>query len=352
MSPASKASIYQVPQPAWRVLEGDAPEVMRGLPAGSVDAVVTDPPYGIGFRGEAWDGRDIRARVRQRGERLSDGEAFQRFTTAWAQECLRLLKPGGHLAAFGAARMFHRLVAGVEDAGFDVRDELLWVHGQGVPKTRRLPGGRSAALKPAYEPIVLARKPLEGTLGANVATHGTGALNTEAAAVPDYTAPQGTVWRWPANLLLSHDTGCQAGACGEQCPRALLDQQHDGQPPSRLFYCPKPSSAEREAGCEHLPATALRIFGKGGTRARRNVHPTVKPLRLMRYVVRLVTPAGGLVLDPFTGSGTTGGAALYARRRFVGIEREPAYATIARARLEYWQRDAEQQQQQAERRAA
>lgn len=335
-----KGKVRALPAPPWRLLEGDALEVMRSLESASVDSVVTDPPYGIDFKGAAWDGRDIRRSARRGGERPSDGEAFERFTAAWAAEALRVLKPGGYLVAFGATRMFHRLVAGVEDAGFEVRDQILWCYGSGVPKTKRLPGGRATALKPAYEPILLARKPLTGTLAMNMAAHGTGALNTEATAVAEPDAPGGTVWRWPANLVLSHDRACRPGRCGEECPRALIDRQHDGGPPSRLFYCPKPSRAEREAGCERLPETALAIFGTRSARPRRNVHPTIKPLALMGYLVRLVTPAGGLVLDPFAGSGTTGGGALYERRRFVGIEKQAAYATIARARLEYWERDA------------
>ena len=261
-----------------------------------------------------------------------------------------MLKPGGYLVAFGATRMFHRLVAGVEDAGFEIRDQILWCYGSGVPKTKRVPGGRATALKPAHEPILLARKPLKGALAANMSEHGTGALNTAATAVADHDAPGGTVWRWPTNLILSHGNDCRPGRCSDECPRALIDRQHSGEPPSRLFYCPKPSMAEREAGCEQLPSTALAIFGSRATKPRRNIHPTIKPLALMRYLVRLVTPVEGLVLDPFAGSGTTGGGALQEQRRFIGIEKQAAYATVARARLEYWRRGVEAESQ--DRRAA
>lgn len=333
-------NLYRLPAPDWRLLEGDVLEQLRAMPDASVDSIVTDPPYGIDFDGQGWDGADIRRRARQPGQpKVSNGEAFERFTTAWATECLRVLKPGGHLAAFGAARMVHRLVAGVEDAGFDVRDQLLWVYGSGLPKSPKLPGGRGTALKPGYEPILLARRPPEGTVTATIARHGTGGLNIEASKVPEYESGGGTVWRWPANLLVSHHEDC-GEACDGDCPRALIDQAQPERPPSRLFYCPKPSSSEREAGCSALPEQAFQIFGKGGTRPRRNVHPTVKPIELMRWLVRLITPVDGLVLDPFTGSGSTGGAALMEGRRFVGIEREPAYVTIAKARIEHWHRQA------------
>ena len=157
----------------WLLLHADSLELLPELPENSVEAIITDPPYGIGFGGEAWDGGT-----------LTDAATFQRWTSAWAAEALRVLKPGGWLAAFGTPRTAHRLVAGVEDAGFEVRDQLLWLYAQGVPKSHRRVDGLGSTLKPAYEPILLARKPMTGTLDANLAEHGTGALQIDAGACP------------------------------------------------------------------------------------------------------------------------------------------------------------------------
>jgi len=336
-TPPRKPRLQLVPDPDWRLLDGDALRLLPTLEDGSIASVVTDPPYGIGIKDLAWDGRAIHKAVHQGSERISASEAFERFTCAWASECLRLLPPGGYLVAFAAPRMVHRLVSGIENAGFEIRDQLLWLYGSGVPKSQRIPGGRGTALKPAYEAIILARRPLQQPLDATLATHGTGALNIEATSILDRDDTEGTVWRWPANLVVSHHDGCTPRRCHPDCPRALIDRQHDGDPPSRLFYCPKPSPAEREAGCEQLPAKSFQVFSStSGGRPRRNIHPTVKPLALMRWLTRLVTPAGGLVLDPFTGSGTTGAAALLERRHFLGIEQEASYAAIARARISHW----------------
>jgi len=212
-----------------------------------------------------------------------------------------------------------------------------------VPKSRKLPGGRASSLKPAWEPILLARKPLAGTIERNLDLHDTGALNADACRVED---------RFPANVLLSHSPDCGDGVCGPDCALRLVDEAAAGsrvpsttvRRASRLFYCPKASRRERNAGCGRLPARALDLFpnAKNGRRppAATNPHPTVKPLALMRWLVRLVAPPEGLVLDPFCGSGSTGCAAVLEGQRFVGIEREPAYAEIARARIEHWARAA------------
>lgn len=327
---------------AWSVRAGDSLEVLPTLPAASVEAIVCDPPYGIDFQGQAWDGRSIRrAANEQAGRRLSAGEAFEAWATEWALECARVLKPGGHLAAFGAPRTFHRLVSGLEDAGLEIRDVLLWLYGTGMPKSRRLPGGQATALKPAYEPILLARKPPLGSVERNLHTYGTGALNIDACRVEG---------RWPANVVLSHAPGCGDGCCCEtDCPVALVDTgAGDARVASparraggRLFYCPKASRRERNAGCEHLPHQRLDLFPTAAGAAYTpptapNAHPTVKPLALMRWVVRLATPPGGTVLDPFCGSGSTGCAAVLEGRRFLGIERDEQYAVVARARIEHW----------------
>lgn len=316
----SRVSLYSDDTHAWGVIQADALLTLAKLPDSCVDAVVCDPPYGIAFCGESWDGADIRRAVNGSGEGLSPAEAFQRWTRVWAQQCGRVLKPGGHLVAFGAPRTFHRLVCGVEESGLEVRDTLLWLYSKGFPKSRHLPGGRATTLKPAYEPVLLARKPLDGAAEENIARWGTGALNIDATRV-------GPQRYWPANVALTHSP---------DCPVEIIDAEPAG--PSRLFYCAKASRAEREAGCEQFPRRSVALYSgkRHSPRLVGNLHPTVKPLSLMRWLVRLVTPPGGLVLDPFAGSGSTGIAAVLEGRPFVGIERESDYVDIACARLTHW----------------
>ena len=312
----------------WGLVQADALWLLSVLPAASVDAIVTDPPYGLNFKSKSWD-----------GGALADGPGFQAFTRSWAEHVMRVLKPGGYLACFGASRTMHRAVAGIEDAGLEVRDQLLWLYGSGVPKSRLLPGGLGSALKPAYEPIVLARKPLDPhapTIGANVETHGTGALNIEATRLVAQRYRHATtgelVGRWPANVLLGHHTECDA-ICSPECPVAEIDRANPEARPSRFFYAAKASRAEREAGLNRLPRSRSPIFSGSGGAPRANLHPTVKPITLMRWLVRLVVPAGGVVLDPFTGSGSTGIATVLEGRQFLGVERETTYTDIARARI-------------------
>jgi DNA modification methylase len=314
-----KLALYRDASDAWGLVEGEALAALATLPDASVDAVITDPPYGIGFRGELWD------RV----------ATYRHWTCQWAAACGRVLKPGGHLIAFGAPRTFHRLVAGVEDAGLEVRDQLLWLYAQGLPKSHRLPGGQGTALKPAYEPILLARKPLHTGLRRNLEDWGTGALNIEASSSNGY---------WPANLATSHAPSCSQRSCADDCPVRLIDAARPDLLPSRLFFCAKATKREREAGCEHLPLRRDEIFSGGAPRLRRNIHPTVKPLELMRWLARLVVPAGGLVLDPFAGSGSTGVGAVMEGRTFLGLEREGDYVDIACARLTHWAAIAAQEQ--------
>jgi DNA modification methylase len=315
----SIVSAYSDTTQTWGLLEADALSLMAKLPPGIVDAVVTDPPYGIGFHDEAWDGSAISYSLGEGHAALGSGEAFERFSCLWANLCLRLLKPGGFLLSFGAPRTFHRLVAGVEDAGLEVRDQVLWLFDRGLPKSRKLPGGRATTLKPAYEPILIARKPFPGTVVANIERHDTGALNIDAARI----ARPGATGYWPANVVLSPS------------PIGPLNQT-DG--PSRIFFCAKATREEREAGCAELPVQPTRIYtGRSHpTRLVRNIHPTVKPLSLMRWLTRLAVPEGGLVMDPFCGSGSTGAGALLEGRRFLGIERDERYIDVACARLTHW----------------
>lgn len=318
MNTKAKVALYEDDTRAWGLIEADVLALLAKLPDSSVDCVVTDPPYGIGFHGEAWDGAG------KAGSQLAGGEAFARWTRTWAAEAARVLKPGGHLVAFGSPRTFHRLTAGAEDAGLEIRDVLMWVYAQGAPKARKLPGGLAAMLKPAYEPILLARKPLQGTTLLNLEEWGTGALNIDTARMNGY---------WPAHLALSHAPGCTEGRCTSDCPAGLLDAARPDLRPSRMFFCAKASKRERETGCEELPLRSDPLFSRPAPRLRCNVHPTVKPIALMRWLVRLVTPPGGVVLDPFAGSASTGIAAVMEGRSFLGIEREPAYVDIACARL-------------------
>lgn len=556
------------------VIVGDCVEALRELASDSVDACVTDPPYGIGFMGHEWDQPGIVGKMNgtpaepfkregvPKGQRRvanpkpsgigRDGhameagrydmsrtanQAFQAWCEVWAREVLRVLKPGGFLLVFGGSRTYHRLGCAVEDAGFEMRDSIHWLFGSGFPKSLNVsksidkakgvvgesrpyvaPGGENiettlnnwgehgrreqsgpydsasdearqwegwgTALKPAHEPVVVARKPLIGAVAANVLEHGTGAMNIDGCRVASteenpaiarrrgatshlangrkaaeteaegrlvsrqspeaYSAerPGEALGRWPANVVLTHSEGCvllgtrrvkaitgtasgrmgpdyqsgvyggytkdderfgeptgygdedgmetvEAWECTEGCPVRLLDEQtgtlRSGAEPasgfrrnapkdregiygggrglwkddqeagrlygdeggaSRFFYCGKSSRAERNAGLEDFEAKPISwssgeqnagSFQADGTdRSAKNFHPTVKPLDLMRWLVRLVTPPGGLVLDPFTGSGTTGCAASLEGFEFTGIERDAEYAKIAEARIRFW----------------
>lgn len=537
---------------SWEVIQGDCIEAMAAMEPESVDAIVTDPPYGLEFMGKDWDalGRRIGHPLDPSKEITKDSSAeprakdnpwqkeasgygaprknprcrrcgrlkwtqnqcdcerpdwdtrtseyareMQAWHERWAREALRVLKPGGHLLAFGGTRTYHRLACGLEDAGFEIRDSLIWIYGSGFPKSLdvskalredadeearrwfdaphgtpqsdayadRVLGhgehfdaeadewkGFGTALKPGHEPIVVARKPLAGTVVGGLLEHGTGALNIDgcriAGAVPTTTRGANQLgnmnddgWepsqtgervegnpagRWPANLILSHTEDCvcvgerrvkaaqgirgsdagntmygagrglnrpstgqqigyadedgletvEAWECAAGCPVAALDEQSGetqsrvGQPrgaasgdgwgmtatgaeyadsggASRFFYCAKASRAEREAGLSGAEAKFAPTMGNGiGVREhdsetatpKRNVHPTVKPIDLMRWLVRLVTPPGATVLDAFAGSGTTGCAAIREGFAFIGIESDAEYAAIAKARMAWW----------------
>lgn len=358
---------------------GDCLQVMPTLAASSADSIVTDPPYGLGFMGKAWD----------------HGVPGAEF---WL-EALRVAKPGAFLAAFGGTRTFHRLACGIEDAGWELRDTLMWVYGSGFPKSHNGPWG-GTALKPAWEPIILARKPLAGTVEANWREHGTGALNIEGCRIAgepvriENYASDGangcmshghgggsghagrprvarieTSGRWPANLV--HDgsdevlvafpdaPGQAAAVTGNEptangfsgnvygyggiAERARSEPRRDSGSAARFFYCAKADRADRNAGCKGMPlgmpaapnGAENAVGAKRGSQSkpRENIHPTVKPTDLMRWLCRLVTPAGGLVLDPFAGSGSTGRGAIAEGFQFVGIELSPEYGAIAEARI-------------------
>jgi site-specific DNA-methyltransferase (adenine-specific) len=338
----------------WRVTQDDCFSAVAKLAADTVDAVITDPPYGIGVNGMEWDrpGKldPTRAPGKRRAAHTNPIESFQVFSREWAAACLRVLKPGGHLAAFAAPRTAHRLTCGLEEAGFEVRDVLMWLQGQGYPATRVLPDGLGTGLKPCWEPIVLARRPLVESLGATLAEHGTGAMKIDAcriALTAEDCPTEGRAHgrritanqrgRWPGNLVLSHGRGCDAERCEADCPIGLLGDRQ------RFFYAAKASRKERDAGCEELPKQVVQTFKIGAHNERlcaehpvANLHPTVKPIDLMSWLVRLLTPKGGLVLDPFTGSGSTGAACVLEGVRFHGIEREAQYVPIAVARISYW----------------
>jgi site-specific DNA-methyltransferase (adenine-specific) len=355
--------------PPWQLLAGDHranPSPLSTLAEGTFDACVTDAPYELGFMGKKWDCSGI----------AYDGPF-------WA-EVRRVLKPGAHLVCFGGTRTYHRMASAVEDAGFKIRDQLAWVFGSGFPKSHNLAGahaGWGTALKPAWEPIVLARKPLIGTVAANVARHGTGALHIEACRIGEAEiktmggSKGGTVaefgfskefsgsahlGRWPANLahdgspevvaLFPAEAGAASPVAGDEpsdlfghgicSPRERVPGvfHADTGSAARFFYCAKASAADREAGLSEAITTDGRTTSIDnaclrGETTRRNTHPTVKPTALMRWLVRLVTPMGGHVLDPFNGSGSTGVACLLEGMRYTGIEREAPYLAISRARL-------------------
>ena len=423
-----------------KLINADCIEAMKAMADNSVDAIVTDPPYELGFMGKSWD---------------ASGIAFN--IEVW-QEALRVIKPGGHLIAFSGSRTYHRMAVAIEDAGFQIRDQIMWVYGSGFPKSHniskaldkaagaereRVPfkgglasgsnnygGGQTithdgtkdgeepitpaaqqwdgwgTALKPAHEPMVLARKPLEGTVADNVLTWGTGGLNIDGTRVNPGEKVQGggngkaslgaswngdgdgsitrekvephTAGRFPANFI--HDGSDEvvglfpdthsAGKKREE--PSGVDNNYMGRgsnsgvrigdaggSAARFFYCAKASKRDRNEGLDGFEEKAIGVKGHGLARicatcsatlltggcdcpdrtyinpSRQNHHPTVKPTTLMQYLVRLVTPPNGTVLDPFMGSGSTGKACAYEGFDFIGIDQSAEYVAIAQARIDF-----------------
>jgi len=374
---------------------GDSAEILKQYPDNHFDSIVTDPPYGIEFLGKEWDKNTGAIEV-------------------W-QECLRVLKPGGHILAFSAARTYHRLATNLEDIGFEIRDQIMWIYGSGFPKGQDMGkliekrggegeewSGWKTGLKPAHEPIVMARKPFKGSTVDNVLKHGTGAINIDGTRiVPQEGDPyndlvdhyeEGNVFRimnesggsiakrivksdigrYPANVIMSEEEGkvldektgvkrygnkpggykynkeySVEGFINNIKPEAPSNYG-DGGGASKYFYCPKVSRKERNIGCDmHEPITGKDVgpWSETGERlavkldkmtTKHNNHPTVKPVALMKYLVTLITPPGGKVLDPFNGSGSTGIAVKEFGGEYVGIDMNPDYIEISNKRINAW----------------
>lgn len=349
----------------------DCIEALRKVDDCSIDSIVTDPPYGIGFMGKEWDCS-------------VPGSEF-------AKEAFRVLKPGGHVVAFGATRTIHRLVCFMEDEGFEVRDQIGWLQWQGFPKnldiskaidahlgaertevvghkesgldrgsgstvlfqgagrdqTGLIPvtapatpkasewQGWGTALKPSFEPAALLRKPLIGTVAENVLMHGTGGINVDACRLSDgdraWPGPQG-VPSWEG------EQGWREAYVGGTVGTLDAWRPGSGRWPANIYYCPKPSRGEKESGLKESQAGSYQFREDGSldgkvTIPHRNIHPTVKPVRLMRWLVRLVTPPNGRIVDPFLGSGSTMVAAHLEGMICLGIERSPSYVDLCRARV-------------------
>lgn len=380
----------------------DCVSFMKTLPENSVDAIVTDPPYGLSPDGRArtWDDIEKLREAGEAGPRSgfmgSEWDAGVPGIT-WARECFRVLKPGGYIIAFASTRTVHRLAVSVEDAGFEIRDMVSWLYWQGFPKNHDIskaideirgekrdvvgkkrsgiavPGekgrhtiggsrsveidvtvpvsqdakrwaGWGTALKPSQEPAVFARKPCEeDTVAGNVLKWNTGGINIEGCRYP-YNDPDSG---WPGPMEEWSWEGDQGwrdkfvGGTESRTPGVVFPPAPGGRWPGNIYYCPKPSRNEKEAGTDQLPGRQGGVpAGPAGMMANQdpghtvgNFHPTVKPVRLMRWLVRLVTPPGGTVLEPFAGSGTTLLAAEAEGVSCVAVEREPAYCDIIRARF-------------------
>lgn len=384
----------------YQIINGNNIDVLKTFPDNHFDSIVTDPPYGIDFLGKAWD---------------ANTGALETY-----QECLRVLKPGGHILAFSAARTYHHLAITLEQAGFEIRDQIMWIYSSGFPKsqdvgrsiqrslgvkeTKKQKGyngfgsengtaftqdwdrgpeknpevictdpeavqwqGWGTALKPAHEPIALARKPIKLSIAKNCQQWGVGALNIDATRIESNEPLCGSDKK--------NEDGTYTRHTGKEFGQGMMPQveynPNQGRFPSNVlgeipdyqkyFYCPKVSRRERHIGFDtanipQIGSTHPDDIKKhplwdpsiGGDAARLkqkiidageykgNNHPTVKPIELMKYLIKLITPKGGRVLDPFNGSGSTGCAAVELGCEYVGIELDPAYVEIANKRIESW----------------
>lgn len=401
---------------SYKLYKGNMLDMLECIEKNSIDSIVTDPPYELNFMGKGWD---------------NSGVVFQKST--W-EKCYNVLKPGGYLLAFGGSRTFHRIACAIEDVGFEIRDTIMWLYGSGFPKSINIglaidkkngvesidtgiashnarPNsnktntlyesgtvgkefnikratnkweGWGTCLKPSYEPIIVARKPCEGSCRDNVIKWGVGGINidecrvkyektTNPATNPLYRQQNadkykqvvggeisnGVVsWtsgkngvneggRFPANTILTYDETDFEEVCGG------MPVIGNGSA-SRYFYCAKASKRDRDEGLVGFEEKLVGSIKGGDTNkeeiddvgsrfrtTKKNIHPTVKPTELMQYLIRLVTPKGGVVLDPFNGSGSTGKAAMYenqdrkANYKYIGIELTEEYLPIAKARIEF-----------------
>ena len=410
-------------QMKYQILQGDNRDTLKTLADNSIDAIVTDPPYGIDFLGKSWD---------------ANTGALETY-----QECLRVLKPGGHILAFSAARTYHHLAVTLEQAGFEIRDQIMWIYSSGFPKSQDVGkqlnkknidnawSGWGTALKPAHEPIALARKPMRGSIKDNVQKHGTGAINIDATRIPYENQKDIDTYlnnkRGPMERGNDEDgknIRMFNGETGFKAVKREVTVEQDlpelGRFPSNVigeilqadyqkyFYCPKVSRKERHIGFDttNIPTDSSGYQGtsNGGNYVEKkqgvissdemiakmsgywiddqgnqvgseregskmlwlphtgaifahglkheyqkwckangielgnvgNNHPTVKPIELMKYLIKLITPPGGTVLDPFNGSGSTGCAAVELGHEYIGCELDPAYVAITEKRIAAW----------------
>ncbi len=416
----------------YKLYQGNMLEMLDVIAPNSIDSIITDPPYELNFMGKGWD---------------NSGIAFQKET--W-EKCYQVLKSGGYLLAFGGSRTFHRIACAIEDAGFEIRDTIMWLYGSGFPKSMNIGlaidkkngvdseivgytnlsmpdfkdagaknvanggmnkvgynvgesadrmeqpiykaqnewAGWGTALKPAYEPIIIARKPCENSCVDNVLKYGTGGINIDECRIPTtdtwhrkeqetntaigYQRKNKSMYaqksegemnengRFPSNVILTYDDSDYEEVCGEMpntnCERFgksnAPDNYGDEGSASRYFYCAKASKKDRDEGLDAFQkvqrtdgsirsnAETGRIFG-GNSSLSRNIHPTVKPTSLMQYLVRLVSPKNATILDCFNGSGSTGKAVMWenkerdSRYKYIGIEMTAEYLPIADARIRY-----------------
>lgn len=418
----------------YKLYQGNMLDMLEVINKESIDSIVCDPPYELNFMNKGWD---------------NSGIAFNKDT--WKQ-CYEVLKPGGYLLAFGGSRTYHRIACAIEDAGFEIRDTIMWLYGSGFPKSHNIglsvdkklgcpdrghrvatasryhpdgtfePNGEKlepykaktkegnkwqgwgTALKPSFEPIIVARKPFKGSVAENVINYGVGGINIDECRVETsdkYSYPNGgggssfgigkgvdgtrtkptesnSLGRFPANTILTYDETDFEEVCGgfpnnkstlgpayykgnytkngwkntsKQNTSEVI--YNDSGSASRYFYCAKASKKDRDEGLDDFDEklggsmngtiTQNLLTGSGNVRSnmRKNTHPTVKPTNLMQYLVRLVTPNNGTILDPFNGSGSTGKAVMYENRernknyKYIGIELTEEYLPIAKARIEY-----------------